>query len=202
MNNTHINFHCATGLIIASIFHSIFNFTLIEFTAIVFSAFVMDFDIFLSKFAKDNNHRMLITHSIIPSIGLLILGLIMLSPVIFICGLAYLIHIFIDTLDWGTNFLGIHKKPFGPKFLITKEELENIDEILSKYKIKKSFFDLRYYKSRGILFTEGIFFVVMMFSVILFAIEFILLIILYTLFLAFHISGYLHFKKIEAAYQS
>lgn len=198
----HINSHCAVGIIIASIFHSIFNFTLIEFTAIVFSAFIMDFDIFFSKYAKDNNHRMLITHSIIPAIVILILGIIILSPVIVICALVYLIHVLIDTLDWGTNFLGIHKKPFGPKFLITKEELDSLDEILSKYKIKKSFFDFRYYKSRGILITEGILFAVMIITTIVFAFEFVMLIFLYILFLAFHLSGYFHLKNIEAKNQS
>lgn len=198
----HIYSHLAIGIIIGSLFHSIFNFTLIEFTAIVFCAFIMDFDIFFSKYAKDNNHRMLITHSIIPAIVILILGIIILSPVIVICGLVYLIHVLIDTLDWGTNFLGIHKKPFGPKFLITKEELDSLDEILSKYKIKKSFFDFRYYKSRWILITEGILFAVMIITVIVFAFEFVMLIILYFLFLAFHLSGYFHLKNIEATNQS
>ncbi len=198
----HINSHCAVGIIIASIFHPIFNFDLFQFTAIVFAAFFMDFDVFLSKFAKDNNHRMLITHSIIPSIGLLILGLIILSPVILICSLAYFIHVFVDCIDWGTNFLGIHQKPFGPKFLITKEELDNLDEILSKYKIKKSFFDIRYYSKVGVLIAEGLLFGAMLTSIILFAMEFSLFIILYLLFLAFHISGYLHLKKIEANHQS
>jgi len=175
---------------------------LLEFTAIVFSAFIMDFDVFFSKYAKDNNHRMLITHSILPSIVLIIVGLIFVSPVILICGGAYFIHILIDTFDWGTNFLGIHKKPFGLKFLITKEELDNLDDILSKYKIKKSFFDFRYYKNRGILIVEGILFGIMIIGIILFALEFVLFIILYGLFLAFHLSGHLHLKNIEATNQS
>jgi len=198
----HINSHFAVGMIIGSLFNSIFNFTLIEFTAIVFSAFIMDFDVLFSKFAKDNNHRMLITHSIIPSIVIILIGIVILSPVIFLCGFGYLIHIIIDTLDWGTNFLGIHKKPYGPKFLITKAELDNIEQILSTYKIKKSFFDIRYYSKKGILIVEGLLAVTMIISITLFALEFILLIIVYVLFLAFHISGYLHFKKIEATAQS
>jgi len=80
--------------------------------------------------------------------------------------------------------------------------LDNLDEILSNYKIKKSFFDIRYYSKEGILIAEGILFGSMLASVILFAFEFILFIALYFLFLAFHVLGYLHFKKIEANNQS
>ena len=193
----HINAHFAIAIIIASIFNAIYHFTLLEFGFIVICGFIMDFDIFFTKYAKDGNHRMLISHSILPGLLILIIGLIVSWPFLIISGFSYLIHITIDTLDWGTNFLGIHKKPFGPKFLITKEELENLDEILSKYKIKKLFFDTRYYSKKIVLGVELILLIGMMLSIILFAYEFILLSLLYIPFLLFHVLGYSQMKKIE-----
>ena len=168
-----------------------------EYLIIVITAFINDFDILFSKYARDNNHRMLITHSIIPSIIILIFGLIFISPFLIICGVIYFIHVFVDTLDWGTNFLGIHKKPFGPKFLISKEELENIDEILANFKIKKSFFDFRYYSNKGIIAIEIIFFTLMILFVAFFALKYLFIIALYFPLLAFHLILYFKLKKIE-----
>ena len=51
---------------------------------IVFSAFICDFDVFFSKYAKDHNHRNLITHSIIPSIIVIVLGQVISLFCIFI----------------------------------------------------------------------------------------------------------------------
>ncbi len=164
---------------------------------VVGSAFIMDFDVFFSKFAKDRNHRMLITHSIIPGVILFIIGGILFYIPLIASGIAYIIHSIIDTFDWGTNLLGIHKKPFGAKLLINKEELDNLEEILKEYRVKKSFFDLKYYHNKFVITTEIIFFVFMSIFLVLFAAEFILLIIGYFLLLAFHLSGYFKLKQIE-----
>ena len=194
----HINVHFGIGVIIASIFHHIFYFSFLEFTIIVIFSFIMDFDIFFSKYARDHNHRMLITHSIIPSIILLIVGLIFLSPFLLVCALAYFIHALIDTFDWGTNFLGFHKKPWGAKLLITKEELENLDKHLSNFKVKKSFFDFKYYSNKVILFIEISVAFFMLLFIILFALEYIIITLLYIPFLLFHLLGFLHLKRIES----
>ena len=193
----HINSHYAIGIIIASITNAFYHFTLLEFGLIVICGFIMDFDIFFSKYARDGNHRMLLSHSILPGFLILIIGFLVLWPALVICGLSYLIHISIDTLDWGTNFLGIHKKPFGPKFLITSEELDNLDEILSNYKIKKLFFDTRYYSKKIILFTEMLLLIFMVLLNAIFALEYILLSLIYIPFLLFHVLGYSQMKKME-----
>jgi hypothetical protein len=193
----HINTHFAIGIIIASIFHGLYNFTLLEFGFIVVCGFIMDFDIFFTKYARGGNHRMLVSHSILPGVLILIIGLFLIWSALIIGGLSYIIHITVDTLDWGTNFFGIHKKPFGPKYLITKEELENIDEILSQYKIKKSFFDFRYYNKKIVLVIELILLIGMIISLVIFALEFILISIIYIPFLLLHVLGYLQMKKIE-----
>lgn len=157
----------------------------------------MDFDVFFSKFAKDRNHRMLITHSIIPGLFILVVGLIFMHPVMLICAIVYFIHIVVDNFDWGTNFFGFHKKPFGFKFLITEEELKNLNKILANYKITKSFFDFKYYSNKFVLACELILFVLMVIFLGLFAFEYILSIIGYVAFLLFHLLGYFKLRKIE-----
>jgi len=159
---------------------------------------IVDFDILFSKYAKNNNHRMLISHSIIPSILLLILGLLFLSPLLIICAFAYFIHILIDTMDWGTNFFGINKEPFGPKFLISNKELENLSEILNEYKVAKSFFDFRYYKNKTVLIIEGLLFAFMIIFIVWFAFEYLIVISLFFFGLIFHLFIYYKLKKIES----
>ena len=79
-----------------------------------------DLDVFFSKFAKDNNHRLLITHSIIPSVIMLLIGFIFNWEVLIISGISYFSHIIIDTIDWGTNLLYFQKKQVGFKLLFSK----------------------------------------------------------------------------------
>ena len=193
----HVNVHFAIGVIIASIFHYFLDFTLFEFILIIGCSFIMDFDVFFSKFAPDNNHRMLVTHSILPGVILVIIGLIISWPALYLGGFAYIVHSIIDTFDWGTNLFGFNKKPFGAKLLITKEELNNLPEILADYKINKSFFDFRYYDSKVILIIEAILLVLMVVFIVIFAFEYILVCLLYIPLLIFHVSGYLHLKKVE-----
>jgi len=195
----HINSHFAVGVIIASFLNHFFNFTLFEFSVIVLFSFICDFDVILSKFAKDNNHRMLITHSIIPSLIILFLGLIFNWTVLIISGISYSIHIILDTLDWGTNFFYFQKKQVGFKLLISKEEFENLPDYLSKYKNPASFFDAKYYSNKICLSIEICLFILMIVFVIIYAFQFILITLLYIPFIWFHLSRHFYLKKIEAS---
>lgn len=194
----HINSHFAIGVIVASLFNRYFDFNLFEFSLIVVISFINDFDIFFSKYAKDKNHRNLITHSIIPSLILLALGAIFSWPALIISGIVYFIHISVDTFDWGTNFFYFPKKTFGLRLLISKEEEQNLSNYLAKYKHEESFFDFKYYNSRVTVAIEVLLFVFMIICIVLFAIEYILLILLYFAGLYFHLSRHFHLKKEEA----
>jgi len=193
----HINSHFAVGVIFSSILNYFYNFDLIEFVFIVLFSFLCDLDVFFAKYAKNHNHRMLISHSIIPGFLILVFGIIINWPAIAFSGAAYSIHIIIDTFDWGTNFFYFQKKQIGLKLLITKEEFENLPEYLSKFKKTESFFDSKYYSSRISLGIEVIVFILMMVSIILFAFQFIFIVFIYFLGLYFHLDRHFRLKRIE-----
>jgi hypothetical protein len=141
---------------------------------------------------------MLLTHSIIPGAIIIILGFLFYWPALILSGLNYIIHIIIDTFDWGTNFFYFQKRQVGLKLLISKEEFNNISKYLSLYKNTQSFFDERYYGCIACLIIETLVFVLMILFITIFALEYFLVVVIYFLFLGFHL--YLHFslKKIES----
>jgi len=198
----HINTHIAVGVIFASLLHYFFNFTLLEFILIVFLSFICDFDVFFSKYAKEHNHRLLISHSIIPSAILIIIGFGLNWTTLLLGGINYFIHIIIDTLDWGTNVFYFQNKQIGFKFLISKEEFENLPKYLAKYKAPASFFDEKYYNNKLCLVIELLCFILMIFFLLLFAIQYLFLILLYFIGLYFHLHRHFTLKKIEENYKN
>ncbi|MBY9017728.1 MAG: hypothetical protein KGD66_02750 [Candidatus Lokiarchaeota archaeon] len=153
---------------------------------------------FFSKYAKDHNHRMLITHSLIPSLIIILLGFIFNWLALIFSGILYFIHILVDTFDWGTNLFFLHKKPVGIKTLISEEELENLPKYLANYKHDESFFDEKYYTNKASIAIEIILFVIMMVTIIIFALEYIFITIFYFMGLYFHLARHFHLKKLEA----
>jgi len=193
----HINSHFAVGVIISSVLNYFFKFNLIEFLLIVFFSFICDFDVFFSKYAVNHNHRMLISHSIIPSLMVMIIGFLLLWLALIISGLVYFVHIIIDTFDWGTNFFYFQKKQIGLKLLISKEEFNNISEYLSKYKKPESFFDAKYYKNKILITIEVILFILMITFILLFAFQYILIILIYFPLIYFHLQRHYYLKRVE-----
>jgi len=193
----HINSHFAVGVITASILNYFYNFSLIEFVFIVFFSFLCDLDVFFAKYAINHNHRMLISHSIIPGFLIIVFGIVVNWPALAFSGAAYSIHVIIDTFDWGTNLFYFQKKPIGLKLLITKEEIENLPEHLSKFKKAESFFDAKYYGSRICLGIEVILFILMIVFIILFAFQFVFIVFIYFFGLYFHLDRHFKLKRIE-----
>jgi len=194
----HINSHLAVGVIFTSLLHYFLAFTFLEFVIIVSFSFISDFDVFFSKYAKDNNHRLLISHSIIPSIIIIIFGYILNWSALVIGGLSYVIHIILDTIDWGTNFFYFQKKQIGLKLLISKEEYENLPKYLARYKKPGSFFDEKYYNNKVCLAIEIILFILMIIFILIFAVQYSFMIVLYFLGLYFHLHRHFTLKRIEA----
>ena len=194
----HINSHFALGVIFASILNYFFSFSLLEFLIIILFSFICDFDVFFANFAINHNHRMLISHSIIPALFIIIIGVVVNLPVLTFSGIAYSIHVIIDTFDWGTNFFYFNKKVIGLRLLISKEETENLSDYLSRYKKAEFFFDSKYYNNKANLGIELLLFILMIIFIILFALEYFLVSLVYFLGLYFHLSRHLKLKKMES----
>ena len=197
----HINFHIAVGIIVTSIIHYYFSLTLIEYLFILLLSFICDFDIFFAKLAKNQNHRIYFTHSLIPIVILIFIGIIIVFifdySVLFLAGFSYFLHIIIDTFDWGTNLFYFPKKQNGFKLLLSLEEIENLPRYLSKYKHPESFFDSKYYNNTICLIIEFVLFCLMLIFVFVFALEYIYFISLYFIGLGFHLSRHYHLTKSE-----
>ncbi len=193
----HINSHFAVGVIFTSLLTYFFSFNFIEFTFIVIFSFICDFDVVFIKYTKVKNHRMFITHSIIPSCFFITLGFFLKWIPLFFGGLLYFIHILIDTIDWGTNLLYFQRNQTGFKILISKEESENLSAYLSEYKNPASFFDKKYYNNKVCLISEISIFILMWIFIIIFAWSFVLITPFYFLGLYFHLSRHYNLKKIE-----
>ena len=185
-------------MIIASISHYFLGLNFFEYFIVILGAFASDFDVLFVKYATDHNHRMLITHSIIPGVFIMIIGIILNWNALILCGFCLFLHVFVDTFDWGTNLLYFPKKLVGFKFLITKDEFENLDKYLAQYKQNESFFDFKYYKCKACLAIEGILFIIMILFSVINALEYIIIIPLYFAGLFFHLSLHFKLKKIEA----
>jgi hypothetical protein len=142
---------------------------------------------------------MLITHSILPSIVVTVLGIIFNWIILVISGLSYSLHVIVDTFDWGTNFFYFQKKQVGLKFLITSEEFANISTYLSQYKEPGSFFDKKYYANRGCKIIEVLIFILMALGISIFAFNYVYFIIIYFIFLGFHLQRHFKLKRIESS---
>ncbi|MBN1214450.1 MAG: hypothetical protein JXA99_03305 [Candidatus Lokiarchaeota archaeon] len=112
--------------------------------------------------------------------------------ILIISGLAYFIHILIDTFDWGTNFFYFYHKNLGFRLLYLKEEIEKID---IEYKIHKAYFDLKYYNNKIILSLEISIFILMVLILVIIAPKYIYAVIFYFLILSLHLLRYFQLKE-------
>ena len=143
---------------------------------------------------------MLITHSILPGIIVTVLGVLFNWIVLILSGLSYSLHVIIDTFDWGTNFFYFPKKQVGLKLLITKDEFANISAHLSQHKRPGSFFDKKYYGNTMVILMEVLIFISMIFFISIFALNYFLIIIIYFIFLGFHLQRHFNLKRIESSW--
>ncbi|MHA1672146.1 MAG: hypothetical protein ACTSYI_00835, partial [Promethearchaeota archaeon] len=107
---------------------------------------ISDFDILLLIKSKEKNHRMFFSHSIFFSGTILLLALLTSQWWLFFCGIGALIHVCIDMMDWGTNLL-FTKRIIGPRFLLKRDEWDNVPGLMKKEFAPKYFFVKRYFGS-------------------------------------------------------
>ncbi len=123
---------------------------------------------------------------------MIIMGILLNWTILIISGLAYCIHILIDTFDWGTNFFYFYHKNLGFRLLYSKEEIEKID---IEYKNPKAYFDIKYYNNKIILSLEMSIFIIMVLILVILAPKYIYAVIFYFLILALHLLRYYQLNK-------
>lgn len=195
-----INTHVASGIILALLLKLsiIPNLSLFEILFIIFSAMVMDFDFPLAKWVKDHNHRLLPTHGYFPYLILFIIGLTLGIFFSFIqynwflfLGLAGMIHVSLDLIDWGTAGLTPFKREriYGGILEIPRTEGDEF--------IPQCYFATTYYHSKIILGVEAIIFSIMVVFIFIVDLIFLFLLLIYGFFLGFHLFHYIYCRTKE-----
>jgi len=175
--------HIAQGIIIALLFLPFL--TLFEFYLVVFFPFLIDLDFAFSRFAKNKNHRRLITHSLLPYLALAALGFI--YPLFFILGLCGVVHLLIDVIDWGTAlFAPFYRDPIGG--LLPQVPPNIISE--SDFQQRQCWFTKTYYSSKLILTVEALIALIAISLILIIGVQYLWLMVFYGLFLAFHLTYY------------
>ncbi len=112
----HANTHVAIGVTITALLSIIFPLSWFEFFLATCGSFAQDFDFLLSKSAQDENHRLLITHSLWLGVGAIVVGFPLAMPWVTIVGVNSVCHVLIDSVDWGVTLFG-QRKLSGLKIL-------------------------------------------------------------------------------------
>ena len=153
-------------------------FGLFETLIIAAFPFLIDFDFLLSKYAKDHNHRRLITHSLTPYLGLLVLGIFF--PLFLALGICGVVHVLSDTIDWGTAlFAPFYSEPLGG--ILPKPPQKIID--IRDYRKRQCWFTKTYYNSKILIALEVLFGVIAVVLIIFINIWYIWVLLFYFLFL-------------------
>ena len=210
----HVNFHYSVGIIISTLAYSInkaftgMEYSLIDFSLIIFCSFGADLDIvvdiIMGKMGKESGHRFYISHSIVPGIVLLIVGILVgLSDnfhIYWICGISYLSHIMFDCMDGEVSLLFTEKR-FGLSLLFTKEEkglFLGIEKVFDREKERNPYFmDLRYFSNKILLSMEILASIMSFLMLILITPQFWYIFVIYFPLAGYHIYFFLKGLRIE-----
>ncbi len=203
MRLVHANTHVAFGVIITTLISIVLPLSVIEFLLAICGAFVQDVDFLLSKFAPDENHRLLITHSIWPGVVAIAAGFPLALPWVVVAGINSISHVFIDSIDWGVTLIG-RKTLFGPKILYRGKN-PTLKEIREQYLNPQCYFTLRWYRNPLMRILEGMSTVGMAVALILIYDPFrFLALVFYGVFACLHYSNLLqclHREKMVKGFQ-
>lgn len=190
----HINSHYLLGMIVAIISYYYFQYTFLITLLIIAGAVAQDGDFLLSKWAPFNNHRRLFTHSVWPTIIILLIGLITMTSWIIFISISVFTHIFVDMLDWGVNFW-YNGKLIGPAVLLPEKDTSHLDLPSMGYYYRKFFFTNTYMHSKWFLLTDFVLLILTVFLMVVTQFPWIFLIMGYVLAWGYHLYSYISEKR-------
>ncbi|MHA1383035.1 MAG: metal-dependent hydrolase [Candidatus Helarchaeota archaeon] len=183
----HMNIHAAVGTIISLLFMN--YLTEFQILLIIGVSVLIDFDFIFSKFAENHNHRRLITHTFIPYIILILIGLLFLWLNItefwiypFLIGACGCVHVSLDSIDWGILlFYPIRHNLIGGILEVPRNSNNK------NGRIPHCYFIMTYYRSKIIKTLEFIFAISAILLIILINIKLIYVFLVYTATLLLHL---------------
>lgn len=181
----HVNTHVAIGVLITTISTLILPLTNLEFFVALGGSFIQDFDILFSKYAPDENHRLLFTHSIWLGVITILIGWYLSLYWVIIAGINSVCHVLIDSIDWGVAILG-EKTLYGPRILRRENNL-TAKEIKARYPNYHCYFTIKWFCNRTMRVIEASSIIGMVSCLLLLNDPFkILVLIIYGFFAGFH----------------
>jgi hypothetical protein len=166
------------------------NSFILEVLAIFCFSFFIDFDFLFSKYAENRNHRVLPTHGIILHAIIFLFGF--LHPVFFFLGLVGMIHVGIDSIDWGVGILSPFSKkiyfghlPKPPEKVIDKNSLRN----------RQCWFTLTYYNSKLLIIIDIIITISAIIMIFVINVAYWWYLLIYFFFFFIHMYSYYQCKK-------
>ncbi|MHA1793524.1 MAG: hypothetical protein ACTSVI_12810 [Promethearchaeota archaeon] len=176
----HVNAHLASGVTVTLFLVHFFNIQLSNFEIAIAISFacIMDGDFIFNARAPQHNHRKLISHSFFPGsmliLASIVVGLILvylgkaipsLVTLTFFCGINLLVHVMLDSIDWGVNLLS-KRRLYGPRILLKKLPDENYFAMIEHSKNTKGYFFKIYYNDKTMVVIEIILFFLMILAIL------------------------------------
>ncbi len=141
----HANTHVAFGVTITALLSMVIPLTWVGFFLAICGSFAQDFDFLLSKYAQDENHRLLITHSIWPGVVAIAVSFPLAMPWVNVAGINSLCHVLVDSVDWGVTLIG-QKKLFGFQIL-HHGKVMTLEETKQRYPNFRCFFTIQWFRN-------------------------------------------------------
>lgn len=161
----HLNAHLAMGTVVAVVATRLVPVPLspVELAACILASCVVDADFVFTRVARDRNHRMLPTHSLLVPCACWLLAAIVaftslqhasIAWMLVACGANILVHLLVDSIDWGLN-LFLRGRLVGLKLLLGARTSAEFHELASKVTPPITMFYHVYFHDRRILAIEG-----------------------------------------------
>jgi len=195
-----INVHLSAGIILTIFLRTFFfqHLSHLDLLLIVGISILIDFDFIFSRFAKDYNHRRLPTHGFPLYLILMGFGVLLAFfnfPWLLYAGLAGLVHVSLDLIDWGTCAL----TPIKRDLLIGGTLKPPSPPSDPPRRVPQCYFTMTYYHSKIILVVEVAIFFISLILLLLFDFFSLYLLIGYGLFLGLHLLHYLRCRREKEA---
>ncbi len=160
----HVNVHLAIGAMIAFVLVPLVpvHVPFLWAVGIILAGCVNDADFIFSRFEKNKNHRMFFTHSAFPGMFVVMAGLVIsfvampgsiLGWFLILSGCNLTMHVLVDSIDWGVNFL-FKKQVVGKRLLLQGRTPDEYYAYSTRFPSPRGLYFKQYYTNSIMRFIE------------------------------------------------